>query len=150
LLAAFISYLVILAAVTIVPLPPRAISGTGLVSFIPGRTTIGCFRQLTGTPVEVVICTMQLLGNVLFFVPMGLLLPLVWFRFSSARATVGSALAASVTIEAIQYLQQSMGMKRSVDVDDVILNVLGASIGYLLFRVYVERVYPDRPGGSRT
>ena len=134
-LAIFISYLVVVAALTIVPLQPKAVSGVGLVSFIPGRTTIGCYRQLTGTPVEVWICNMQQLGNSLLFVPMGLLLPLVWFRFSSALTTVSSALAASVTIEVIQYLQQSMGMKRSVDVDDVILNVFGALIGYLLIRL---------------
>ena len=138
-LAIFITYLVVVAALTIVPLQPRAVSGTGLVSFIPGRTTIGCYRQLTGTPVEVVICNMQMLGNILVFVPMGMLLPLVWHRPRSALATIGAALAASVVIEVIQYLQQSMGMQRSVDVDDVILNVFGALIGYMLFTFFRPR-----------
>ena len=140
-LALFISYLVVVAALTIVPLQPRAVSGTGLVSFIPGRTTIGCYRQLTGTPVEVVICNMQLLGNILVFVPMGILLPLVWYRHRSATATIGAALAGSVTIEVIQYLQQSMGMQRSVDVDDVILNVVGALLGYLLLTLMTKRAH---------
>jgi len=138
-LAVFIAYLVVVAALTIVPLQQRAVSGVGIVSLIPGRTTIGCYRQMTGTPVELVICNMQLLGNILLFVPMGILLPLVWYRPRSVTATIGAALAASVTIEIIQYLQQSMGMKRSVDIDDVILNVFGALIGYALFRLFVRK-----------
>jgi glycopeptide antibiotics resistance protein len=144
-LAVFVLYLVVVAALTIVPLQPRAVSGVGIVSLIPGRTTFGCYRQMTGTPVEVVICNMQLLGNIALFIPMGLLLPLVWHERRSALATISAALAGSVTIEVIQYLQQSMGMKRSVDIDDVILNVVGASIGYLLVRLLVQK----RPGASR-
>lgn len=137
-LTVFVLYLIVVAAVTVVPLQAKAVSGVGLVSLIPGRTTIGCYRQLTGTPVEVVICTMQLLGNIVLFVPMGLLLPLVWSKLRPARTIIGAALAASVTIEVVQYLQQSMGMKRSVDIDDVILNVVGALIGWLLFRMFVR------------
>ena len=135
----FILYLVVVAAATIVPLQPIAVSGVGSLSFIPGRSTIGCYLQMKGTPVEVVICSMQLVGNVLLFVPMGLLLPFVWPMSISARDIAGSALVMSATIEVIQYLQRFMGMKRSADVDDVILNVVGALIGYLVIRVVTKR-----------
>jgi glycopeptide antibiotics resistance protein len=80
---------------------------------------------------------MQLLGNVLLFVPMGLLLPFVWSRSISAREIAGSAVVMSATIEVIQYLQRFMGMKRSADVDDVILNVVGALIGYVLIKLWM-------------
>ena len=135
----FILYLVVVAAATIVPIQPGATSGVGSLSFVPGRSTLACYRQMKGTPVELVICNMQVLGNVLFFVPMGLLLPLVWPRSFSARAVAGSALFVSVTIEVIQYLQRFMGMQRSADVDDVILNVVGALIGYLLIKIVMKR-----------
>ena len=131
----FILYLVVVAAATIVPLQPIAVSGVGSLSFVPGRSTIGCYLQMKGTPVEVVICSMQLVGNVILFVPMGLLLPFVWSKSISSRGIVASALVVSVTIEVIQYLQRFMGMKRSADVDDVILNVVGALIGYLLIKL---------------
>lgn len=136
LLAGFVAYLVVLAAMTVVPLQHAAVSGHGVISLIPGHTTIGCYRQLTGAPVEVVICNMNLLGNIVLFIPMGILLPLTAPRFASARATVGTALLAAVAIEGIQYFQRSMGMGRSVDVDDVILNLVGAVIGYWLFGRY--------------
>jgi glycopeptide antibiotics resistance protein len=42
------------------------------------------------------------------------------------------ALAVSITIELIQYLSRAWGSDRSADVNDVILNVLGASLGLLL------------------
>lgn len=141
-LVVFVLYLVIVAAMTIVPLQPKAVSGVGLVSFIPGRATIGCYRQITGTPVEMVSCSMQLLGNILLFVPMGLLLPAVSLRRPSALPILGASLAGSMTVEAIQYLQQSIGMRRSVDVDDVILNVVGALIGWLV--IFSIEKQPER------
>jgi glycopeptide antibiotics resistance protein len=132
----FILYLVVVAAATIVPLQPIAVSGVGSLSFVPGRSTIGCYLQMKGTPVEMVICSMQLLGNVLLFVPLGLLLPIV-LKSVSVRAVAGWAFFLSVTIEVIQYLQRFMGMKRSADVDDVILNVVGALIGYVLIKLWM-------------
>lgn len=134
-LLVLVGYLVTVAAATIVPLQSKAVSGHGMISFIPGYTTIGCFRQLTGTPVEVVICMIQLLGNILLFAPLGVLLPLVSRRFDSYRSMLGIALLMSTSIEFIQYFQQSLGARRSVDIDDVILNVTGALVGYAVFQV---------------
>ena len=68
-------------------------------------------------------------GNVLWFLPLGLLLPKLWpQRFACGRAVLGVALLLSVSIEVLQWL---FGNGIS-DVDDVIFNVAGAWLGWRL------------------
>lgn len=71
----------------------------------------------------------QLAGNVLLYVPLGLLLPWVW-KTSDWRRVTAAGLAASLVTELVQPV-----VGRSFDVDDLIANTLGALIGYLLFAV---------------
>jgi glycopeptide antibiotics resistance protein len=70
-------------------------------------------------------------GNVVLFFPLGILIPLVWrrLRFSSGLQI---AIALSFSIELIQYLSRAWGFYRSADVNDFLLNVLGASTGLAL------------------
>ena len=69
-------------------------------------------------------------GNVLLFLPMGYFLPALWSRFRSYPKVL---LLGSLTIIAVEVLQVLTLVGRC-DVDDLILNLLGVSIGYLLFR----------------
>ena len=69
----------------------------------------------------------QVLGNVLLYVPLGLLLPLVWRQGSWWRVT-GTGLALSLVTEVVQP-----AVGRSFDVDDLIANTLGVLIGWGLF-----------------
>jgi glycopeptide antibiotics resistance protein len=76
-----------------------------------------------------------MVGNVLAFVPLGILLPMA-IRTRWPLLVVGVvAVATSVAIEAGQYaISAWVGYSyRSTDVDDVILNVLGAMIGGAIF-----------------
>ena len=70
----------------------------------------------------------NLLGNVAMFVPLGLLLPLLWKRYRRLYKTVLFCLAVTLGIEIIQLF-----LSRGSDIDDVILNVLGGMVGYGLF-----------------
>ena len=79
-----------------------------------------------------------MLGNIAAFVPFGLLLPMA-FRLRLPVLTVGAAaLVLSVGIEAGQWaISQWLGYAyRSTDVDDVILNVVGALIGAIGFALF--------------
>lgn len=69
----------------------------------------------------------NIVGNIVWFVPLGLLWPQVWpkWRFWQV-ALLGCGL--SIMIEGLQYLFYT-GI---TDVDDVIFNTLGAAIGYLM------------------
>ena len=87
-----------------------------------------------------------MVGNLAAFVPFGILLPLiVRTRWSAAVVLVG-ALWLSAAIELGQLaISYWIGFAyRSTDVDDVILNVLGAALGYLVFQL-LRGLSPTEP-----
>lgn len=103
-----------------------AIGGGGGVNLQPGAGIASALRN-PNTALGMV----NLFGNVAMFVPLGLLLPLATrWRWPIAAAV---CVAASVGIEIVQLLSG-----RSADIDDVLLNslgaVLGAALGGLLSR----------------
>jgi len=69
------------------------------------------------------------------FVPLGLLLPLVDVRFRSFRKLLLAMIALSVTIETLQFFLSFLNNPRSADIDDVILNTLGACLGFAIYRL---------------
>ena len=78
------------------------------------------------------IVLMNLLGNILLFVPFGFLVPLFWRKEEHhPLIIILMGCLFSAVVEVIQ-LQTGLG---SCDVDDVILNTLGTVLGYLLFRL---------------
>lgn len=68
----------------------------------------------------------MLVGNVLMFVPMGVLLPLAFPRLSRKKLW----LAAVIVPIIIEIIQPIVG--RSFDIDDLICNFIGILIGYLV------------------
>jgi VanZ family protein len=73
-------------------------------------------------------CLYNARGNVLLFFPLGVFLPLLWRRLRF-RDVILIAVALSSTVEIAQYVSQAWGSYRLTDVNDVILNTLGACIG---------------------
>jgi glycopeptide antibiotics resistance protein len=73
-------------------------------------------------------------GNVALFIPLGILLPLIWRRLRFWNGLL-IATAVSISIELLQYLSRGWGVNRLADVNDVILNVFGACLGLLLVSV---------------
>lgn len=74
-----------------------------------------------------------LIANIAAFVPLGILLPLVIRTRWSAAVVVIGAFGLSAAIELGQLaISLALGFAyRSTDVDDVILNLLGAVLGYV-------------------
>lgn len=70
----------------------------------------------------------QIVGNVLLFVPLGFTLPLAVSRCRRAIVTIVVAAGASLTIEILQMVLPF----RDPDIDDVILNTIGGTLGYAL------------------
>ena len=66
----------------------------------------------------------QLLGNTLLFAPWGFFLPLLWPRFRHAGRMAAMALGLTLLIETTQLF-----IDRYVEIDDVLLNFLGAMLG---------------------
>ena len=81
-------------------------------------------------------------GNIVLFLPLGFLLPMVAKKTNSFPAVFFIALLYSGLIEFIQYIERSFGAYRSVDIDDVILNTLGGGAGFLIYQLLKYIVTP--------
>lgn len=94
--------------------------------------TIRLFTRLLVPPVReylVRIALRNLLGNIYLFIPLGVFLPVL---FPPLRKFFRTFLSVTVIIAIIELCQLVL-MVGSCDIDDLILNVLGASIGYGLY-----------------
>ena len=72
----------------------------------------------------------NLIGNVVMFIPLGVFLPWIWKRLRSFFKVLLLVLLMIVGIELLQY---ATGLG-SCDIDDLLLNVPGAVIGYVFWR----------------
>ena len=75
----------------------------------------------------------NVLGNILLFVPMGVLLPIVFQKCDKWCKTVLIGAVVSTAIECVQYF-----FARSADIDDVILNTLGTAVGFLIYKAFMR------------
>ena len=71
----------------------------------------------------------NIFGNVIGFLPFGFILPVIFRRMNSGFLICVSGFILSLTVEVIQLVTK-VGC---FDVDDMILNTLGATLGYVLF-----------------
>ena len=69
--------------------------------------------------------------NILLFVPLGFLCPLISKHYRSIKNTFFIGLGLSVAIEVVQLFT----LYRATDIDDLITNVVGTLIGYFCFRL---------------
>lgn len=99
------------------------------INLVPARTILGIVHDHPG------MVSWQLVGNALLFVPLGMLLPSLGRRFRRFAATAATGLAVSAGIELVQLAMLLTSVaRRSVDIDDVSLNVTGACLGFLVWR----------------
>ncbi|WP_086735323.1 VanZ family protein [Streptomyces glaucescens] len=114
------------------------------ITVLPLRVTWGEYanqmpwwNQVNYVPMVTVDVTA--VPNILMFVPLGMLLPLLT-RVSGPARAVGVSALASLCIEVTQLLSYVLFHNgRSVDVNDLLANTLGGLIGYLLVRLALAR-----------
>lgn len=93
-------------------------SRSGFANFIP----FSCISFENGVPITV-------MENFILFVPFGFFMPCVWKYFRGFWRILLCGFSASLAIESAQLLTG----RGYFDVDDIILNTLGAIIGYVIF-----------------
>lgn len=83
------------------------------------------------------VAFLNLAGNVIGFLPFGFFLPILSKRLRNGAVVTALGFGLSLLVESIQLVFK-VGC---FDVDDLILNTLGAAIGYMLFAVcnYLRR-----------
>ena len=92
---------------------------------------------------------LNILGNVICFMPFGFLVPMAKKKQASLWEIGGYAFLTSLVIE-LSQLVLKIGV---FDVDDLLLNTLGGVLGYCLYRIcralYISWRRGRRPGGGR-
>lgn len=117
----------------------RMTSGAWGVNLVPFRTILNYLKYsgLWHTMINI-------LGNVIIFIPIGILLPMIYTRYRKLFNILKISLALTFFIEFIQFF-----IGRSVDIDDLMLNVSGAVVGYVIWKNYLRYKFPDKKVRSR-
>ena len=105
-------------------------------NLVPFRT-IRAFMTLhpsTSTSTKV----FNLLGNIALFIPMGVLLPLIFKRAKGLGKVVIATFLISLSFELFQLITHT----GHFDVDDLILNSMGGAIGYFFFLMVRKFLQP--------
>lgn len=103
------------------------------INLIPFRSIGRMLRTLTENPRRDVLSVViyNLGGNIVMFVPLGFCLPGLWERFRRFWPCMAAVALIMTTVEIVQLLT----LRGFCEIDDVMLNVLGAAIGYRLWRI---------------
>ena len=81
------------------------------------------------------LAVVNLVGNIVMFVPLGFLLP----KVSARQRKFWRAMATTALIILLVELAQLFSLRGICDVDDLILNVLGAAVGYGMYKISVRK-----------
>lgn len=81
------------------------------------------------------LAVVNLLGNVVMFVPLGFFLP----KVSPRQRKFWRAMVTTALIILLVEMIQLFSLRGICDVDDLILNVLGAAIGYALYQMFTKK-----------
>jgi glycopeptide antibiotics resistance protein len=76
----------------------------------------------------------QVLGNLVMLFPLGIYLPLMYRKLSGFFAVTFVSMMVSIAIVLLQLATSF----RSTDIDDVLLNTIGACVGYIVYAIAKE------------
>ena len=104
-------------------------------NFIPFKTIIEYMQRYSNGYWR--LATLNLLGNLALFVPMGMALPCLSRKLNRFWKVTLTVFGMVVVVELVQGLLR-VG---SIDIDDVIFNVVGAMVGYgIIFIPFIHKL----------
>lgn len=143
----FLILLEVLARKQIPFLPLRHLIGCGIFCFF-----LSAILSITGTPAiyemrfdaninllpfaDLSTNALQYIENILLFVPIGALLPLLYQKFQKLSRCALYGFFLSLAIELMQLFSF-----RATDIDDLLMNTSGAIAGFALFWL-LQKLYP--------
>lgn len=102
-------------------------------NYVPLKTIFGFIVDLSS--LNLLTTTINLAGNIGVFIPFGIILPYISKGLRRYSLFTIYFITAILILEILQtILRVGVG-----DIDDVILNYIGASIGFLLYRSFLFR-----------
>lgn len=108
----------------------RLATGSGL-NFVPFETVRLFAAHFTWDAF-----LLNVVGNVVMFIPIGLFLPWLYQKWQRAWKIALVGLAVPIGIESVQFF-----IGRSTDIDDVMMNFIGVMLGWGLF-LLAKRLVP--------
>lgn len=137
-------YLLLLIGVTLFPLDisfeTPSYHRNLIINYIPLKSIISDISTIGSTgfslAFEIKLFVMNIGGNILLLLPLGLFLPVLWKNLRNLKKIFFIGLITSLSIEVFQLIENILFLRfRSVDIDYVIFNVIGIIIGYYLFKI---------------
>lgn len=101
------------------------------VNLIPFKTIIGYAKDLFVSLLDTATIFLNLFGNLICLMPMALFIPMLFKKVDNTKKFLISILSITLAIELIQLITFS----GSCDIDDIILNTLGAFIAYKILNI---------------
>jgi len=102
-------------------------------NFIPFKTIS---YYISGRP-SIGVARMNTIGNILAFFPYGFIFPIAFIKKRKIKYIILFSFILSLLFEVIQFIT-TIG---AFDVDDIMLNVLGAVLGYIVFRIFMKLTF---------
>ena len=107
---------------------------TNLIPFYTIRNYIHVLRHSTNPELQR-HCFINLAGNILLFIPAGWLLPKIWHKLKNYFRFFALAAGLIFLVETLQLFT----LLGSFDVDDIILNLCGMTVGFLIHTVFSKK-----------
>ena len=105
------------------------------MNIIPFKTIIEYILAFVDGRMNLAIPIMNLGGNFLMFFPMGVYLPLLFKNIKTWRRYIFIIVGILFGVEVIQFFTK----RGALDIDDFILNLLGALLGFAIWRFLSKR-----------
>ena len=81
--------------------------------------------------------------NIILFIPLGFLIPLIWNKYNLIKTTIVGIIL-SLLIEITQLFNY-----RSTDINDLLTNLIGTIIGYIIYRIISIKIRPTNNSINR-
>lgn len=141
----FVAYISAVFSVTIAPASLSGISEqvASSINFIPVMHTYKFYISTLADPsgVNTAKALENIIGNLLLFIPFGMMLPCISPKFKKLQNIVAATFCCSLLIEFCQVILGYFDTYRTADIDDIILNTVSGVIGWLIFTRVIERYF---------
>lgn len=104
-------------------------------NFVPFKTINGYVLAISNGSMNLIIPIKNLAGNVAAFLPMGIFLPYFIRTLNRIKSFAVTMTVIILSVEIIQLVTR----RGSLDIDDFILNIIGALIGFGLWKAMTAR-----------
>ena len=105
-------------------------------NLIPFHSIQQYLKGLANRNINIDIVIVNLVGNILWFAPMGLFIPIL---FGKRIRSFWAFLLTMTIILALVEILQFLTLRGSMDIDDIILNLVGACAFYCLTKIPIVK-----------